>query len=326
MPDRVLVTVPIPEPGPSIMREAAEVTVLDEQPDADRLAELLSSGLYDVVVAQLSDRIDAQLLSSVPLRGVVNYAVGVDNVDVAAATRNGVLVTNTPDVLTDATADIALLLMLGTARRAIEGDLLVRSGLFGGWTPGFMLGTDVSGRRLGLVGRGPIATAVARRATGFGMTVQYTSVRPDAEPAEGDLDGLGSWVGFEELLRSSDFVSLHVPATSATRHLIDADALAAMPQHSILINTARGVVVEEAALVEALTQGTIAAAGLDVYEDEPEVQAGLLDLPNVMLLPHVGSATHATRAAMAEMCARNAVAIVRKERPPQLVNPAAWTR
>lgn len=320
----MLVTVPIPDPGPSLLGDAGRVEVRERQPDRDELRELLASGEYDVVVAQLSDRIDAEVLEHARIRGVANYAVGVDNVDVEAATERGVLVSNTPGVLTDATADVAVLLMLATARRAVEGDLLVRSGYFTGWRPEAFLGTDVSGATLGIVGRGPIATAVARRAQGFGMAIRYTSVRPGAEPSPDDLDGLGQWVAFDELLTGCDFVSLHVPLTPETRHLIDDRALAAMPAHAILVNTARGPVVDERALADALSAGRIAAAGLDVYEDEPRVRAELLDLANVVLLPHVGSATRSVRSAMARMCATNAAAMLRGERPPQLVNPAAW--
>ena len=324
MPGAVLVTVPIPEPGLEILRDAVEVTLLDRRPDREQLTELLASGAYDVVVAQLTDRLDAEVLAEARIHGIANYAVGVDNVDIGAATEHQILVTNTPGVLTDSTADIAMLLMLATARRAVEGDRLVRDGGFTGWSPGDFLGTDVSGTTLGLVGRGPIATAVARRAHGFGMTVHYCSVRPGAEPRAGDLDGLGTWVDFPELIATCDIVSLHVPLTVASHHLVDAGALGRMQSHTILVNTARGPVVDEAALAGALREGTIAGAGLDVYEHEPEVHPGLLERDDVVLLPHVGSATHTVRSRMAEMCARNAVAIAHGERPPQLVNPEAW--
>ncbi len=232
----------------------------------------------------------------------------------------GVLVTNTPDTLTEATADLTWTLLLGVARRVIEGDHAMRSGAYPGWGPLYLLGGDVTGATLGLVGPGRIATAVAERAAGFRMTVLYHGRRPS--PA---MEALGATaVSLDVLLAESDFVSLHVPLTDATHHLIDANALARMKPTSYLINTARGPVVDEQALVEALKTRRIAGAGLDVFEDEPRLAEGLADCPNTLLLPHLGSATIATRAAMSRLAAENILAVLRGQRPPNLVNPEAW--
>jgi glyoxylate reductase len=248
-------------------------------------------------------------------------AVGFNNIDVATATRLGILITNTPGVLTEATADLTWALLLGVARRVAEGDHEMRAGRFSGWGPLYMLGGDVTGQTLGLIGPGRIATAVARRASGFAMRLLY-----HGRHASPDLDALGGrFVPLDRLLAESDFVSLHVPLSTETRHLIDANALARMKPTAYLINTARGPVVDEAALVEALRAGRIAGAGLDVYEDEPLMAQGLADSPNTVLLPHLGSATHQTRAAMSRIAAENLVAVLRGARPPNLVNAEAWS-
>ncbi len=320
---RILVTSRIPEPGPSILREYGNVTFSDEPIDADALRTAVTHGSHGVVLAQLRDRFDADLLGRATLAGISNYAVGFDNIDVDAAQRHGIVVGNTPGVLTDSTADIAVLLMLATARRAVEADRVVREGGFHGWQPNLMLGTDVSGRTLGLAGFGRIAKATARRALGFGMTVLFCprppSDRDVADDELGDLVGRVTHVDWPTLVRESDFLSLHVPLTDDTRHLVDADVLAAMRDEAILINTARGPVVDETALVEALRGGVIAAAGLDVFESEPELAPGLADLANTVLLPHVGSATVSVRSEMARLSALNAVAIARGEEPPHRV-------
>lgn len=317
---RVLVTVPLPEPGMRLLGEAAGVEVCDEQPSAERLRELLASGEYAVVVSQLTDRLDAETLAEARITGISNYAVGVDNVDVAAATERGIAVGNTPGVLTDATADIAMLLVLATRRRCVEGDALVRSGGFTGWGPEFFLGHDVSGASIGLVGRGRIAQAVARRARAFEMDVRYCTVRPGGD-GEHPMDTWAERATFDEVVAGCDVLSLHVPLAPETHHLVDHDVLRRMRRTSVVVNTARGPVVDEAALVAALRDGEIAGAGLDVYEDEPRLAPGLAELGNVVLLPHVGSATHTVRARMAEMAAANAVAMLRGERPPHPVEP-----
>jgi glyoxylate reductase len=327
---RFLVTYPIPEPGMGLLRDAGVVHVPAAQPTTEELRDACASGDFDVVVAQLSDRFDAGLLGEAKLTGISNYAVGYDNLDVPAATDNAILVGNTPGALTDATADLAMLLILATARRAVEADRFTRAGKFTGWKPELLLGQDVSGATLGLAGFGRIARATAQRAAAFGMEITFCSHPPagrtvgDTELAE--LPYPVRQVGWQELVERSGFLSVHVPLAPSTRHLIDADTLAAMKPTAVLVNTARGPIVDEAALVATLRSGHLAGAGLDVYEDEPRLAPGLTDLPNVVLLPHLGSATTKVRARMAQLCAENAVAIARGQLPPHCVNPDATKR
>jgi len=249
----------------------------------------------DALLCLLNDRIDEALLAGAPqLRIVANMAVGTDNVDLAAARARGVAVTNTPDVLTDATADLAWALLLATARRLAWADRYVRGGGFVGWHPELGIGADVTGRTLGIVGPGRIGRAVAERAQGFRMQVL--------------VHDRSSGTSLDELLAQSDFVSLHVPLTPETRHLIGERELRRMRRHAILVNTARGAIVDEAALVRGLREGWIAGAGLDVFEREPALAPGLAELPQVVLAPHVGSATTATRSRMAELAAESIAA------------------
>jgi len=324
VPGRVFITQPIPGPGPALVRAAArEVTentedrVLSAAELRDRVAGC------EAVLCLLTDAVDASVLAAAAAGGcrvVATMAVGYNNIDVTAATRLGVVVTNTPGVLTEATADLTWALILAAARRAVEGDAEMRGGRFAGWGPMYLLGGDVTGRTLGLVGPGRIAVAVAERARGFRMPLLYHGRR--ASPA---LDDLGARrVGLDDLLAKSDFVSLHVPLSAETHHLIDARALARMKPTAYLINTSRGPVVDEAALVEALAAGRIAGAGLDVYEDEPRMAPGLADCRNAVLLPHLGSATHATRAAMSRIAAENLVAVLQGRRPAHPVNPEVF--
>lgn len=323
----ILVTTEIPAPGMDILRAAGDVEL--RAVDHAELFEACASGKYRVVVSQLRDRFDADLLASASLVGISNYAVGFDNIDIAAATEHGITVANTPGVLTDSTADIAMLLILSTARRAVEADAFVRSGSFTGWEPELLLGSDVSGRVLGLAGFGRIARATARRALGFGMTVKFCPRPPgdrDVSESElGEFAGRVEHTSWDEIVSTSDFLSLHVPLSDSTHHLVDAAVLGAMKPSAILINTARGPVVDEAALVTALRSGVIAAAGLDVYEREPALEPGLAELKNTVLLPHVGSATVSVRSEMARLCATNAAAMFSGTLPPHPVNPQAWT-
>ena len=328
MKPRILLTASIPEAGMKLLRDGAEVTLLPEVPDAGALKELCASGDFDVLLSRLGDTVDAQLLATAKLRGVSNYAVGFNNIDVAAATRHGILVGNTPGVLTDATADVAMLLILGTARRVVEADTLVRSGRFAGWNPELLMGADVSGQVLGLAGFGRIARATARRALAFGMDVVF-SPRPPAErvvlPEElGEFAGKVRQLPWGEVVAQADFLSIHVPLAAETRHLVDASVLATMKPTAFLVNTSRGPVVDESALVAALRAGVIAGAGLDVYEHEPVLAPGLVELPNTVLLPHIGSATVPVRAKMAVLAARNAVAMGRGQMPEFAVNPEAF--
>ncbi|TKS61892.1 MAG: D-glycerate dehydrogenase [Nitrospira sp.] len=271
----------------------------------------------NAAICTLTDRIDAALLSVASrLEIVANYAVGYNNIDVAAARARGIVVTNTPDVLTDATADLTWALLLAVARRVVEADVWLRSGTWPGWAPTQMLGTDVTGKTLGIVGMGRIGQAVAQRAQGFRMPVLYASRRScSSQP------GAPAWThrSLHEVLKNSDFVSLHVSLTDATRHLIGPRELAMMKATSFLINTSRGAVTDEAALVSALQAGKIAGAGLDVYEQEPTVHAGLTALPNVVLLPHLGSATLDTRVRMGMICLENIAAVLKGQPAPNRV-------
>ncbi|MDO5633896.1 MAG: D-glycerate dehydrogenase [Micrococcus sp.] len=327
MTARFLMMTEIPEPGLSMLRDAGEVTLGSEVGGNERLAGLTASGDYDVVVSALDQKFDADLLGAAQLSGIANYAVGYNNIDVDAATEHGILVGNTPDVLTDATADIALLLILGVSRRAYEGERMMRQGEFTGWKPDLLVGKDIKGATLGLAGFGRIARATATRALAFGMNVIFAP-RPPAHREVSDEE-LGEFVGrveqvrWEELVERSDFLSLHLPLTSDTRHLVDADVIARMKDDAVLINTARGPVVDEDALVAALRAGTLAGAGFDVYENEPAMAEGLAELDTVMLLPHLGSATRDTRAAMSELTARNAIAMAAGTPGPACVNPDA---
>ncbi len=267
----------------------------------------------DAVVSTLTERIDRELLAAAPnLKIVANYAVGYNNIDVESARARGIVVTNTPDVLTESTADLTWALILAVARRLGEGERLVRSGRWTGWAPTQLLGADVSGKTLGLVGMGRIGQAVARRAAGFAMKIVYCS--RTAAPANLPFEPRS----LDDVLREADFLSLHVPLTSETRHLIGAAELATMKPGAFLINTSRGPVVDEAALVDALRSGRLAGAGLDVYEREPALEPGLAALPQVVLLPHLGSATRDTRIHMGMMCVKNIDAVL-AGRPP--LNP-----
>lgn len=269
----------------------------------------------DAIVALLTDRVDEALLARCPrLRVVANVAVGVDNVDVAACRARGVVVTNTPDVLTEATADLAFGLVLAAARRIAEGDRLVRAGGFTGWTPTFMMGRRVHGSTLGIVGLGRIGKAMARRARGFGMHVLYNQ-RTRLDVALERALGV-SWVpALDEMLAWADIVSIHCPLTDDTRHLFSAERLARMRPQSILVNTARGPIVDEAALAQALATGLLAAAGLDVFEREPDVHPALLARENVVLAPHIGSADQETREAMAAAAVANVMRVLGGEAP-----------
>ena len=307
---RVVVTRALPEPALAALRESgADVWVSPE--DRALAPEELHAAIRgaDAVVTMLHDTVDAAFLDAAGdgLRVVANVAVGYDNVDVDAARSRGVAVTNTPGVLTDATADLAIALLLAITRRLGEAERLIRSGEPWAWSIDFMLGRGLRGKTLGIVGYGEIGRAVAARARAFGLEVVYTKRSRGDEPGQVELG---------ELLARSHVVSLHCPLTPETRHLIDADALAAMRDDAYLINTARGPVVDEPALAAALRDGVIAGAGLDVFEHEPEVHPDLLGLENVVLIPHLGSATVETRTAMAELAAANVVAVLAGDDPP----------
>lgn len=316
----VFVTRTIPEEGLALLSEAGFAIRCNRHPRALAHEELLKEvARHDGVICQIADRIDESVLKAAVARCKVfaNCGVGYDNIDVAAAARLGIVITNTPDVLTETTADLAWALLMAAARRLGEGERVVRAGQWRGWGMMDFLGCDVYGKQLGIVGPGRIGCAVARRAGGFGMTVVYCGRSP--APA---MDALGARrVAMNELLETSDFVSLHVPLTEDSRRLIDARAFERMKRGAILVNTARGAVVDEAAMIEALTDGRLAAAGLDVYDNEPKVSPALLALENVVLLPHIGSATVATRAEMARVTARNVIAVLSGAPPLNPVTP-----
>ena len=270
----------------------------------------------EALIALLDVAVDGALFDAAPrLRVVANHAVGYDNVDVSAATERGIVVTNTPDVLTDATADLTFALILAAARRLGEAEVLARSGAWTGWAPDQLLGQSIAGRTLGIIGFGRIGQAVARRAAGFDMEVVYSAPRDVRSTVAAHR------VELAELLAASDVVTLHCPLTPATRHIIDGEALARMKPTAVLVNTARGPCVDEGALAAALERGTIAAAGLDVFEKEPSIHPGLLASRKVVLAPHLGSATLEARGGMARLCAEAVAAVLAGRRPAHPVNP-----
>ncbi len=316
----VVVTRRIPQNGLDILRRECKVQVWPERtpPGRDQLRDMVSSA--DGVIALLTDEFDGPLMDKAQqLKVISNYAVGYDNIDVAAATDRGIAVTNTPGVLTETTADMTMALLLAAARRVVEGDRAVRCGDWLSWEPTYMLGRDLHHSRVGIIGMGRIGQAVARRVLGFSAEVVYTDTEPLEEiqrqmPVE--------YLSLEELLDSCDFVCIHVPLTEDTRHLLAAEQLQQMKKGSVLVNTSRGGVIEETALVQALREGPLAAAGLDVFDEEPlPTSHPLVRLDNVVLAPHLGSATVRTREAMARLAAENAAAVLRADQPRHIVNP-----
>ncbi|MBI3978684.1 MAG: D-glycerate dehydrogenase [Chloroflexi bacterium] len=318
---KIFVAQRIPEPALDMLRAAGDV---DVNPDPDRVLphdELIQAvRTHDYLLSLLTNKIDAGVMDANPnLKVIANFAVGFDNIDVPAATARKIPVTNTPGVLTETTADFAWTLLMAVARRVVEGDRFTRAGRFNAWGPMLLLGGDVYGKTLGVVGFGRIGRSVARRALGFDMRVLYADAIP-ADPAT-ERDLRATRVDLETLLREADFVSLHTPLLPETRHLINPRTLGMMKRTAYLINTSRGPVVDEKALADALKAGTIAGAGLDVYEREPTCEPALLALENVVLAPHIASASLETRTKMACMAAANLIAVLKGERPANLVNP-----
>ncbi len=322
---RVLVTRVIPGEGLDPVRAACEVDLWTDElpPPRDELLRRVAG--VDGLLALLTDRVDDELLDAAgpQLKVVSNFAVGFDNLDVAALTRRGIPAGNTPGVLTETTADLAFALLMAAARRIPEGVDYVRDGHWRTWGPMLLMGVDIHGATLGIVGFGRIGRELARRGRGFGMRILYHDVHPASPEDEAALDA--TRVEMAELLRESDFVSLHVNLTDETRHLIDSDALRAMKPTAVLVNTSRGPVVDADALTDALRQGRIFAAGLDVTEPEPlPADHPLIGLPNCVVVPHIASATQVTRGQMAAMAAANLLAGLRGERLPTPVNPEVY--
>ena len=319
MKQRVFVSRRVPAPVRAELERCFDLAVHDSERAPPRGELLAACSGARGLVTMLTDRVDEELLDAAgaQLAVVANYAVGYDNVDVAAATRRGIVVSNTPDVLTDATAELTVALMLDVSRRLAEGDRFLRRRGEWAWAPTFMVGKTLRGRTLGVVGLGRIGREVARLAQALGMEVVYTN---RTGPASCELE----WLPLGDVLARCDVVSLHCPLTPETHHLIDRDALAAMRADAFLVNTARGAIVDEQALAEALAAGHLAGAALDVFEREPAVAERLLDLENVVLLPHLGSATDETREEMGMLCVRALTAVLVETRAPtNAVNPEA---
>jgi glyoxylate reductase len=297
------------------MRASVEVWEDELPPPREELAARLA--IVDGILSMVTDRLDAAALAHAPnLRVISNLAVGVDNIDLATATKRGIAVGHTPGVLTETTTDFAFALLMATARRVVEADRYVHGGRWQAWGPRILLGNDVWGATLGIIGWGAIGQTVARRAAGFGMRVLFTSRHPAAEAAP------GTRVELDELLRSADFVSIHVALTDQTRHVIGRRELTLMKRGAILINTARGPIVDQRALADALASGHLGGAGLDVTEVEPiDASDPLLSIPNVVITPHIGSASHATRAKMAEIAVDSILAVFEGRMPPFCANP-----
>ncbi|HUO28140.1 MAG TPA: D-glycerate dehydrogenase [Bryobacteraceae bacterium] len=325
MKPKVLVTKRIFPQAIEYLKEHADLDYeeTDDGMSAAELARRIQG--KQAVVSQLMDKFTPEVLATLDgIKVIANVAVGFDNIDVPAATRCGILVTHTPDVLTDTTADFAFTLLMAAARRVVEGHRFVHSGEWTKWRVDLLVGQDVHHRTLGIFGMGRIGQAVARRGKGFGMRIIYHDSRRAPEAIEKEL-GL-ELKSAEEVLREADFVSLHVPLMPETRHLIGARELRMMKPTAILVNTSRGPVVDEPALAEALAQKVIAGAGIDVFENEPRVDPGLLKLENVVLAPHIASASVDTRIKMSMMAAENAVAGIEGRRPPNLLNPELWEK
>ena len=306
----VFVTRPLPAPGIDLLVESGfEVRANGEDRPLQRAELIAGIEQADALLCMLSDRIDLEVLEAAPLLRVIsNYAVGFDNIDVAAARQRGVEVTTTPGVLTDATADLAWALLLAAARNLGAGERLVRAGEWTGWAPTQLLGEPLRHQTLGIVGMGAIGQAVARRAQGFGMNVVYFNRNQVASEIETSLGA--EFVSLDELLRRSDFISLHAPLNDQSRHMFDARAFRLMKSTAVLVNTGRGALIDEAELVNVLREGRIAAAGLDVYEFEPKITDGLLTLDNVVLAPHLGSASTLARGDMVRLCCENIVEVL----------------
>ena len=320
MKPKVILTRKLPDSVETRMRELfdAELSADDVQLSSEGLVQLMQQA--DVLVPTVTDKIDAEMLEQAgpQLKLIASFGTGVDHIDLDAAKAKGITVTNTPGVLTEDTADVAMALILAVPRRIAEGDRRARSGNWTGWSPTGMLGHRINGKRLGIIGMGQIGQAIARRARGFGMSIHYHNRNPVHPATEDELEAT-YWADLDEMLRRMDIVSVNCPSTGATEGLLSAERLALMPSHAYLVNTARGEIVDEAALADILKAGGIAGAGLDVYQDEPHIPDALRDLDNVVLLPHIGSATIEGRHAMGDKVIINIQTFLDGHTPPDRV-------
>mgnify|MGYP000849810787 FL=1 len=317
MPYNIFVTRKIPQAGLDLLPPTFSVSVNPFDRNLRRSEIIEHTKDADALICLLTDVIDRSVIDSAPrLKCISNYAVGYNNIDVEYATSKGIVVCNTPGVLTESTADLAWALIMSCARRIVESDVYTRASLFKGWEPMLMLGQDVYNKTLGIIGMGRIGCAVARRAKGFNMKV----LGYNRSPQKAEDKDLWQQVDLHTLLQESDFVSLHLPLTDETHHLLGEKELKMMKRSAILINTARGAVVDEPALIRLLKQERIAGAGFDVYEQEPFIPKELMELKNVVLLPHIGSASIETRTEMAVMAAKNAIAVIKGQEPLARVN------
>ena len=317
---KVIVTRKLPDSVETRMRELfdAELNVTDEPMSRKALIEAV--GRCDVLASTITDRIDAGLIEKAGerLKLIANFGAGVDHIDVAAATARGIIVTNTPGVLTEDTADLTMTLMMVTLRRVIEGSNAVQSGAFTGWAPTWMLGRRITGKRLGIIGMGRIGSAVARRAKAFGLQIHYHNRKPVSSRVAEELEAT-YWDSLDQMLARMDIISVHSPHTPATYHLLSARRLKLLQPHAVVINTARGEIIDEQALADLLAEGRIAGVGLDVFEFEPRINPKLLKLPNAVLLPHMGSATVEARVEMGEKVIINIKVWMDGEKPPDRV-------
>lgn len=322
MKPKVYVTRMVPQAGIDLLKQECDVEVNPEDRPLSREELLRNIQGKDGVLCLLTDKIDAEVFDTVPeIKGFANYAVGYDNIDVEEATRRGVPISNTPDVLTDATAEMAWALLFAVARRVVESDAQMRSGRWPGWGPLQFLGGDVSGKTLGIAGAGRIGTAMALKSSGFNMKVLYFDTRKN-EILEKKVNARR--VALDELLARSDFISVHTPLLPATRHLFTIDTFKQMKPTAYLINTSRGPVIKESDLLQALKDRLIAGAGIDVYENEPELTPGLEKLNNIVVTPHTASATVGARTGMATKAATNLLAMVKNRKAPDCLNPDVY--
>lgn len=319
----VFVTRKLPGTGLDKLRSHCNVTVYPEDRNISKKELLSMIENQDAIISMLSDPIDPEVISAGnKLKVIANYAVGFNNINLEAANARNIAVVNTPDVLTDATADLAWTLLMSAARRIIEGDQMTRAGDFMGWAPELLLGVEVYGKTLGIIGAGRIGQAVAERAKGFAMKTLYHNRNRHSKEIEAKYQM--EYVDLDTLLTEADFISLHCPLTPETKYLIDKEELAKMKSTAVIVNTSRGPVINEEALVKALQERTIYAAGLDVFEDEPALKPGLAELSNVVLAPHIASAGMETRDRMVEMVVHDVLAVLQRQRPANLVNPEIY--